>query len=139
LSDSSSELVRLATEARDLAYAPYSRYQVGAALQSSNGRIFTGSNVENISYGLTICAERSAIAAMVSAGERVWAEIAVVTEDAGTPCGMCLQTLAEFCDDADTAQIRVCDLNGGSEVFTLKQLLPRGFSANAVRRTEQDQ
>jgi len=94
-------LVTAAREAREHAYAPYSNYAVGAALLSGTGQIFTGCNVENASYGLCLCAERSAVAAMVAAGERAIRAIAVVTDGPvpGPPCGMCRQVLAEFADD----------------------------------------
>lgn len=92
------ELVEAARVVRERAYAPYSKFLVGAALRSEDGRIFSGCNVENASYGATICAERSAILAMVAAGQRRIAAIAVFT-DADTlamPCGMCRQVISEF-------------------------------------------
>lgn len=94
-------LVTAAREAREHAYAPYSNYAVGAALVSGTGQIYTGCNVENASYGLCLCAERSAVAAMIVAGERSIRAIAIVTDGPlpGPPCGMCRQVLAEFADD----------------------------------------
>lgn len=97
-----AELVARARDVRELAYAPYSRFLVGAALRTESGRVFVGCNVENASYGATICAERSAILAMVAAGERVIKGIAVFT-DADTlamPCGSCRQVICEFQRDA---------------------------------------
>ena len=92
------ELVNAAQQVRERAYAPYSSFLVGAALRAADGTVFTGCNVENASYGATICAERSAIMSMVSAGQRVITAIAVFT-DADTlamPCGLCRQVISEF-------------------------------------------
>ena len=89
-------LIDLASEARRRAYAPYSKYQVGAALRTSNGRIYTGVNVENAAYPTGICAERVAVFKAISDGERIFDVIAVVTSNGGTPCGSCRQVLAEF-------------------------------------------
>ena len=88
------DLIGRAKEARSNAYAPYSVYSVGAAVQSVDGQVFKGCNVENASYGLTICAERNAIAAMVCAGGRKVSAVAVVTKDGARPCGACLQVFA---------------------------------------------
>jgi cytidine deaminase len=89
-------LIDRAIEARRHAYAPYSRYPVGAALRTKSGEVFTGANVENAAYPTTMCAERSAVFAAVSAGEREFEAIAVVTKNGGSPCGSCRQVLAEF-------------------------------------------
>ena len=89
-------LIDLASEARRRAYAPYSKYQVGAALRTSNGRIYTGVNVENAAYPTGICAERVAVFKAISDGERIFDVIAVVTSNGGTPCGRCRVVLAEF-------------------------------------------
>jgi len=90
------KLVRLASEVRSRAYAPYSNYSVGAALLTSSGEIFTGVNVENASYPHTICAERAAVFNAVSAGEQEFEAMAIVTENGGMPCGACRQVLSEF-------------------------------------------
>ncbi|HAF02174.1 MAG TPA: cytidine deaminase, partial [Spartobacteria bacterium] len=92
------ELVKAALQARNYAYAPYSKFSVGCALLTKSGKIFTGCNVENISLGLTICAERAAVAAAIAEGEKDFVAIAVVTDsDApALPCGACRQVLAEF-------------------------------------------
>jgi cytidine deaminase len=90
------ELVKRAVGARRQAYAPYSKYGVGAALLSTNGRIYTGANVENAAYPTGMCAERTALFHAVSEGEREFAAVAVVTENAGSPCGACRQALSEF-------------------------------------------
>ena len=89
-------LIDLANEARRRAYAPYSNYQVGAALRTTSGRLFTGCNIENAAYPTGICAERVAIFKAVSEGEREFEVIAVVTSNGGTPCGSCRQVMAEF-------------------------------------------
>jgi cytidine deaminase len=93
---SRDELIRAAIDAQTRAFCPYSNFPVGAALRTASGRIFQGVNIENASFGLTICAERVAAAAAVAAGERDFAEIAVVTRGGVTPCGACRQFLAEF-------------------------------------------
>ena len=90
------ELIALATRASARAYAPYSGYAVGAALLGKSGHTYTGCNVENASYSLTICAERAVVFKAVSEGERAFEAIAIVTSNGGTPCGACRQVLAEF-------------------------------------------
>ena len=91
-------LTAAASRARLSAYAPYSKYQVGAALLAPDGRIYTGCNVENASYGLALCAERSAVASLIVTGERSMKALVVVTQgpEPGAPCGLCRQTLSEF-------------------------------------------
>ena len=89
-------LIQRAMQARQMAYAPYSNYQVGAALLTEQGDIFTGANVENAAYPTTICAERVAVFKAVSEGQRAFIAIAVVTANGGTPCGSCRQVLSEF-------------------------------------------
>jgi len=120
------ELVALAAEARKKAHAPYSHFAVGAALLASSGRIYTGCNVENASYGLSICAERVAVFKAVSEGEREFEAIAVVTENGATPCGACRQVLMEFGDDI---QVIVADATGHRRSFALTELLPEGFTS----------
>lgn len=93
----------------------------------ADGRVFVGVNVENASYPVTICAERSAIAAMVSAGARHLSKLAVSTEDGGPPCGLCLQTMLEFSDDPALVQILRVDAAGVVVARTLSDLLPHGF------------
>jgi cytidine deaminase len=120
-------LLDAATRVRELAYAPYSKFKVGAAVVSKGGAIYAGCNVENASYGLSLCAERAAIAAAVAAGDSEIAAIAVVTaSDSPTPpCGMCLQTLLEF------AELRVPvilkTLRGRTKRLPLGELMPYGF------------
>ena len=120
-------LVAAARDARKRAYAPYSRFRVGAAVRS-DGRTFAGANVENASYGLTLCAERSAVAAAINAGARSIDAIAVVsgTTPPTPPCGMCLQTLAEFA--APDLPVVLVGPRGAAEETTLGTLMPRGFS-----------
>jgi len=127
LSPKERDLVALALEARKKAYAPYSRFQVGAALLAESGEVYLGCNVENASYGLSICAERVALFKAVAAGERRFKAIAVVTETMATPCGSCRQVLAEFGEDK--LQIIVADLEGQMEVYALGELLPATFTS----------
>lgn len=117
-------LIRQAREAREQAYAPYSHFAVGAALRAKSGRVFVGCNVENLSFGLTICAERAAVCAAVAAGEREFEALAVVADsrEPVTPCGACRQVLAEF-----SGTLAVCSANLEGAVYesTIAELLPR--------------
>ncbi len=130
------ELIRLAFEIRARAYAPYSGYRVGAAVEGADGRVFTGVNVENMSYGATICAERSAIVKMVAEGSQRIRRIAVATKDGGAPCGICLQTMLEFCDHPSEVEIVAVNEALEPHYFQLSQLIPHGFHSSEVRRTE---
>jgi cytidine deaminase len=118
------ELIRSALDARLRAYAPYSKFAVGAAVQSKSGAVFTGSNIENISYGLTICAERVGIGTAVAAGEREFVAIAVVADtiEPIVPCGACRQFLAEFSPDLIIVSATV---EGDCKVENLSHLLPK--------------
>jgi cytidine deaminase len=127
-----TNLIRTAFEARNQAYAPYSGFAVGAAVQCKSGAVFVGSNIENISYGLTICAERIAIASAVAAGEREFVAIAVVadTSEPIVPCGACRQFLAEFAPELIIVSATV---RGGQKIENLSHLLPdpnRGILEN---------
>ncbi|MCC6905221.1 MAG: cytidine deaminase [Anaerolineae bacterium] len=118
-------LVAAARSAREHAYVPYSHYKVGAAVLTADGSIFTGCNIENASYGVTLCGERVAIPKAVSEGHRHFVAIAIVTENGGTPCGVCRQMMAEFAPDmlvilADEARI-VAE-------YRVSDLLPHNFS-----------
>lgn len=124
---SPDDLVALAKEARERAYAPYSHFAVGAALLAESGQVYAGCNVENASYGLSICAERVALFKAVAAGDRRFKAIAVVTETMATPCGSCRQVLAEFGEDE--LQVIVADLEGQMEVYALGELLPATFTS----------
>ncbi|HVT02616.1 MAG TPA: cytidine deaminase [Thermoanaerobaculia bacterium] len=122
----SVDLVSEATKARENAAAPFSKFKVGAALLSSDGRIFHGCNVENCSYGLTVCAERVALLSAIAAGARSFRAIAVVTqsEEPSTPCGPCRQLMWEYCGDID---IELANLAGKSKSYKLSQLFPHPF------------
>jgi cytidine deaminase len=121
------QLLDLAAAAQKAAYAPYSNYQVGAAIEDENGKVHTGCNVENASYGASICAERTAIFKMVSDGGRQIKAIAVVTKDGGPPCGMCLQVIREFVKDPESVIIWLGAGEGVLRKYTFKELLPAPF------------
>lgn len=127
-------LLQVALAARENAYAPYSGYRVGAAVETEDGQIFAGCNVENISYGLTICAERAAITAMVHGGGKKLVAVAVVTQDGGTPCGMCRQTLAEFASNRGVT-ITLATPSATTMMTTLAELFPNSFVSAEVLRT----
>lgn len=133
--DPVKKLVSAAAKAREHAYAPYSRYLVGAAVRAESGAVFTGCNVENASYGLTICAERNAIAAMIAAGESRWTEIAIVTEDKGTPCGACRQVLAEFAGPGASIHLFSAKI-GETASYSIGELLPDAFTLQSRRSIE---
>lgn len=117
-------LIDAACEARAQAYAPYSNFKVGAAVLAEDGRIFTGVNVENASYGLTICAERSAVFTAATAGVRHLLAIAICAEDAASPCGACRQVLSEFAKDIP---VWLSDTQGATRRTSLHTLLPDHF------------
>jgi len=119
-------LIQRALEVRKNAYAPYSKYNVGAALLAEDGSVFVGCNFENVSFGLTICAERNAIGSMVAAGQTKLLELAVATRDGGTPCGACLQVLAEFA--APSCKVHCVRESGEVQSFTVADLIPHAFS-----------
>ncbi len=124
------ELVQRAKAVRENAYAPYSRYQVGAAIATKCGRIFEGCNVEDASFGATICAERGAIMQMVAAGEREPIACAVVTggEEGASPCGICRQVLAELTRDMPIVLVGLGSREGETgKVVQLTDLLPHAF------------
>lgn len=122
------EIIKRAIKAKQNAYAPYSRFAVGAALQTEGGGFFCGCNAENASYSAAMCAERAAVFSAVSSGERAFKQIAVVSSgrDFCYPCGVCLQVLAEFCD-FKTFKIIAAKTESEFLVYTLCELLPRGF------------
>lgn len=123
------ELRRLVAEAervREHAYAPYSGFFVGAAVEAASGRVYVGANVENATYGATICAERSAITRFVAEGDRELVRVAVYTqaEEPATPCGICRQVLSEFGHNVTI----VSATPAGARVFTLEELFPHPFT-----------
>ena len=120
------KLIAEAKMAREKAYAPYSNFKVGAAVLTSNGKIFSGCNIENSSYGLSICAERVAIFNAVSSGYREFTKIAVVTdsEPSASPCGACRQVIFEFGDDIE---VIMANLKGDMRIARIDELLKDGF------------
>lgn len=120
------ELVRVAALARQRAYAPYSKYKVGAAIRTRRNKVHGGANVENASYGLTVCAERTAAFAAVNSGDTAFDAIAIVIDDERlpTPCGACRQVLAEFSPDM---RVILGTTGGKRKVTTLSELLPEPF------------
>ena len=130
------KIMDMALICRRRAYAPYSNFKVGAALLTKSGKIYTGCNVENSSYGATICAERVAVTKAISEGERDFVAIAIVggreneTDLLATPCGICLQFLREFCDD----DFKIILYNGKEiKSFTLKKLFPDAFNKDNIK------
>jgi len=122
-----TNLIEEATKARLNAVAPFSKFQVGAALETADGKVFRGCNVENCTYGLTVCAERVALLSALAAGERTFRAIAVVTqsEEPSTPCGPCRQLMWEYCGDID---VTLANLAGQRIEYKLSQLFPHPFS-----------
>lgn len=120
------DLISEAMEARKKAYVPYSNFAVGAALLTKSGKVYKGCNVENAAYSLSICAERVAVFKAVSAGEKDFEAIAIVSETMAMPCGACRQVLREFSDDI---QVILADTEGERRVVTAKELLPYSFTA----------
>jgi cytidine deaminase len=131
--DTEAELVQRAVGARTQAYAPYSRFAVGAALLAQDGRIFTGCNVENASYGLTVCAERVALFKAVSEGAREFLALAVACgKSPCAPCGACRQVLYEFAPDL---LLIMADGEGKNwRSAKLRDLLPQGFGPSALQK-----
>jgi len=122
-------LASTALAARENAHAPYSHFRVGAALEDAAGRVHTGCNVENATYGLTLCAERVAVFKAISEGARQFRRIAIAadTESLTPPCGACRQILWEFCGDIE---ITLLNPRGKTEILQLKDLFPRAFDAS---------
>ncbi len=124
------ELMKMAIEARQNAYAPYSHFAVGAALLAESGKVYTGCNIENASYGLTCCAERNAIFAAVGAGERRFKMLAVAADspEPVTPCGACRQVIAEF----GIPLVVMGNLKEATKTMTAEELLPYGFGQESM-------
>jgi len=131
---SRDKLIEFATDARNNAYTPYSNFKVGAALLAKSGRIYIGCNIENSSYGASVCAERVALFKAVSEGEREFSELAIATDTKKPvmPCGICRQVLAEF---APKLKIYAATLNGKVEETTLDKILPDAFTKEDLRRS----
>ena len=121
------DLISEAKKARENAVAPFSKYKVGAALVTKAGKVYRGCNVENSTYGLTVCAERVALLTALAAGEREFTAIAVVTQsdEPGTPCGPCRQLMWEYCGDID---VTIANLTGKRADYKLSILFPHPFS-----------
>ncbi len=130
--ESLDALAARALAARDNAYAPYSGYPVGAAILTLDGRIFDGCNVENLSFGATICAERSAAVQAVGAGAKQFAAMAVISRDPTPclPCGICRQFLSEFA--GPDFQVAACRADGSYEVYLFDSLFPHAFSSDSI-------
>ncbi len=122
-------LINAALAARANAFAPYSKFQVGAAIEDSGGRIHTGCNIENATYGLTVCAERVAVFKAISEGARKFRRVVIAadTDVLTPPCGACRQILWEFCGDVD---IILVNLRGKTETYRLKELFPKPFDVS---------
>jgi cytidine deaminase len=125
------ELIACAAVSRERAYAPYSKFKVGAALLGESGRIYSGCNVENAAYGPSMCAERTAVFKAVSEGERDFEAIAVVTENGVSPCGTCRQVMIEF---APEMTVIIADTQGNAHRTTVRDLLPDAFTPNHLSR-----
>ncbi len=128
-------LLSAATLVRENAYAPYSRFKVGAAIRAASGAVYSGCNVENVAYPEGTCAEAGAIAAMIAAGDTVIAEVLVIADcpEPVPPCGGCRQKIAEFAGPG--VRVTLCTTDGTSKVMTVSDLLPGSFSAAHMDRT----
>lgn len=130
------ELIKIAAKARENAHVPYSHFRVGAALLTEDGQVFSGANIENSSYGLTICAERTAVVKAVSEGVKNFKAIAVVTDavEPASPCGACRQVLTEF---APNLEVIMASPSGEVTKMKLSELLPLAFSAQDMEETHE--
>ena len=130
-----SELAKIAQRARHFAYAPYSKFRVGAALLTTSGRVFTGCNVENSSYSLTICAERTAIFKAISEGYQQFKAMAVSSDDPGftPPCGACRQVLIDLAGNIDFIMV---NKRGQLKTVTMKSLVPLAFTKKNLQRSK---
>lgn len=129
MSNSDEKLIESAINVRENAHAPFSNFKVGASLLTETGEIFTGCNIENATYGLTICAERTAIFKAISEGKKKFKKIAVVadTETLTPPCGACRQIIWEFCGDIE---VILANLRGTTKTFQMRELFPNAFDAS---------
>lgn len=126
MSSSDEKLIESAVSARENAHAPFSNFKVGASLLTETGEIITGCNIENATYGLTLCAERTAIFKAISEGKNKFQKIAVVadTENLTPPCGACRQIIWEFCGDIEVV---LANLKGTTKTFQMRELFPNAF------------
>ena len=133
MSENLESLIEAAKQARMQSVAPFSNFEVGAAVRTESGKVYTGCNIESASYGLTVCAERVAIWKALSEGERHFTELAVVadTDTLTPPCGTCRQIIWEFARDA---KIVFANLDGRNQVFNIRQLLPDAFDARFPKK-----
>lgn len=131
--NTTDKLFKLASQARQNAYAPYSQFAVGTAILSTKGNFYCGCNVENISYPCGSCAEQGAISAMIAGGDTEIAEILIIadTKELISPCGACRQRIKEFAIPQTT--VTICNLQGQHRQYTIEQLLPDGFAAKEVQ------
>lgn len=134
--DARQTLIARALGVRRWAYAPYSRYHVGAALLAASGKIYDGVNVENSAYGSSICAERTALLKAVSEGERQFEALAVVTDKGSSPCGACRQMLAEF--GLDLKVLLIDSAGDVKDETTLRQLFPDAFMSDDIKTDSPD-
>ena len=132
------KLIEEALEARENAYAPYSKFKVGAALLTKEGKIYRGCNIENAAYSPSICAERTAISSAISKGDKDFTHIAIIAgnidkgiKDYISPCGVCRQVLLEFCDKKNFKVILAKDVNT-YKILTLEELMPYSFGADEL-------
>ena len=123
-------LIDLAVDVRKNSYSPYSNYKVGAALLAKNGKVYTGSNFENAAFGAGVCAERVALGAALSAGEREFIAICICGQNNNiTPCGICRQSLSEFND----IEVICCDEQGNTQEYCLSNILPKSFESKHLK------
>lgn len=128
------QLITAAKEARELAYVPYSKFQVGAALLTKDGKVYKGCNIENAAYSMTNCAERTALFKAISEADKDFTAIAVVadTERPVPPCGACRQVISELCPS--DMKIYLTNLNGDVQELTVAELLPGAFTAGDMKK-----
>lgn len=131
------KLVEAARRARDISVAPFSNFKVGAAVETEDGKIYTGCNIESASYGLTVCAERVAIWKALSEGERKFKALAVVTgtDQPTPPCGTCRQIIWEFCKDTT---VIIANVKGDAQTVRMSELLPRAFDARFLKEATEE-
>ena len=125
-----NKLIKTALKMCDVAHAPYSNYQVGAAVETETGEIIGGCNVESSSYGLTCCAERTALFRAISEGHTSFKSLAVVTANGGSPCGACRQVIWDLCGDIP---IHICDKKGWVKTLSSSELLPDAFDDSHLK------